>query len=132
VDSDRIHVVIRLLKKVGRGFCYIGGMNEPRENEPRRSIFAVWKWRCWVWFVVLPLMSLAYPLSLGPAMWFAHRTNSPQWLFSFLFATYRPLVRAVETFEPAEKILWEYEKWWIESALIQNEREARRIGPRSE
>lgn len=40
-------------------------MSAPRPNPPRRSIFAVWRWRWWTWLIPLLLPGL-YLLSMAP------------------------------------------------------------------
>jgi hypothetical protein len=38
-------------------------------SAPRRSIFAVWCWPRWVWYVIVPMMLMAYFLSPEPIGW---------------------------------------------------------------
>ncbi len=79
---------------------YTGGMDE--KPATRRSILAVWKWPSWAWYVVVVLMLVGYPLSMGPYAWLVeHEYLSPpvEMALGYFFMPIRLLVIIVPPLE---------------------------------
>ena len=81
-------------------------------STPRRSLFAVWHWPRWTWAVVVMLMLLAYPLSMGPVEWAWQREKIPPQVVSLLAKFYRPVLFVVDRYPPARRAFDRYIAWW--------------------
>lgn len=83
---------------------------------PRHSLFAVWHWPRWVWFVIVPVILLAYPLSIGPATYLFAKgylgENSGHALNQF----YDPLHSICARNETSDAALSYYIQWWAHLA----------------
>lgn len=66
----------------------------------RRSIFAVWRWKWWVWFVVLPIVFVAYLASSCPAKFAAN------WLWTRGLVSYETRGVVFVFYGPADTILY--------------------------
>lgn len=91
-------------------------MNTTPTTAHRRSLFAVWHWPRWTWFVIVPMMLLAYTLSIGPMTWLSRLGYLPSWTDGPIYVMYRPLTLAAAQSESAGKMLTNYVAWWNESA----------------
>lgn len=81
---------------------------------PRRSVFAVWHWPRWTWAIVVVLMLVGYPLSIGPAYWMLGMGVIPQTATTveFLRAFYYPLNAASENSEWLRTAIDRYHRFW--------------------
>jgi hypothetical protein len=80
---------------------------------PRIAWFAPWTWnrkRRSFWLIV-PVLIIAYPLSLGPMLWLSDRHRLPQWANSTLECVYFPLLLVVQT-DLGDATLGRYVGFW--------------------
>jgi hypothetical protein len=64
--------------------------------------------------VVVVLMLVAYPLSLGPAIWLRTRPGSPTWVRSAYWKIYAPIVWIYEHGpEPIKESIDWYGEFWV-------------------
>ena len=82
------------------------------EDRPRRSLFAVWRWPRWIWFVSVPLLLAAYPFSIGPAVWLVEKGYLSDSTTEVLGTAYLPMLITAETVPPLEHALEQYLEWW--------------------
>lgn len=87
-------------------------MDEPPGHDPLpKSIlrYAPWRWRRrWL---VIPILMIAYPLSLGPVVWLHDRQRLPEGSRDVLMAIYLPLWFVMQT-EPGRQTLGRYVGFW--------------------
>ena len=63
----------------------------------------------WLWvFVAIPVLVVAYPLSIGPAIWLADRGYLSEPLIRMLARFYWPLVNLSEQYPPFERVFTAY------------------------
>jgi hypothetical protein len=79
----------------------------------RRSLFAVWRWPWWVWALIVPLLLIAYPLSIGPVYWMLSREGVPPVAWTVIGAVYAPLGFVSEYIPPLKRAIELYLYWWI-------------------
>ena len=63
--------------------------------------------------IVLSVVLIAYPLSVGPATWLCLRLGSPAWFVAFDHALYAPIGWILERCPPNVSDWWiRYQFWW--------------------
>lgn len=97
------------------GFHLLHDQIMPGPTPPRRSRFAVWRWPRWVWYVIVPLMVLGYPLSVGPAA-VLYDGRLPPSMMTVAEIAYLPLIQVCELFPPLYDALQRYVQWWLDWA----------------
>ena len=84
------------------------------EDEKKR---VGWWWACWLGMALAALL-IVYPLSAGPVVCIAQKTDSPDWLLSGLDYFYYPAFYAVTCIpESAGNLYADYLSWWIGQPL---------------
>lgn len=84
--------------------------------KPRRSLFAVWHWPRWVWFVIVPTMLVWYPLSIGPMVYLFAKGYLPENSGNTLNTVYAPLHSVCAKTETTDRALSYYIQWWAHLA----------------
>lgn len=89
---------------------------EPTPAAPipfRRLLLMPWRWSRWIWVVILPLMLLSYPLSVGPVVWLSEAGYISDSAADIAEFAYEPLSMAAEFCPPIELALAVYIDWWL-------------------
>jgi hypothetical protein len=87
-------------------------MDQPQN--PRRSLFAPWRWPRWTLILLAVLMLLGYPLSIGPIVWLGNHAYLSDEAMLIAEIIYLPIEAAGELFLPIKVVLNAYRKLWGE------------------
>lgn len=87
---------------------------EMTDPTPRRSIFAVWHWPRWAWVIVVPLLLIVYPLSMGPASRLYYSDSISREGRDVLLIVYKPLRIACGESEFIARAMDWYTRLWFE------------------
>ncbi len=64
------------------------------------------------WGTVVAVVTVAYPLSIGPAIWLSHRLGNPQWIMNVTEAIYGPLIWLAVQSGWVGNFYLMYVEWW--------------------
>ena len=70
----------------------------------------------WASVVVVVILAVAYPLSIGPACWLANRDVLPAWTDSAVKALYSPLMWCASNSETASDAYAWYVGFWVDDS----------------
>lgn len=82
----------------------------------RQLVLMPWRWNRWIGILAVPLMLVAYPLSVGPVVWLYEKGYMSDSLAETVSMAYLPVTLAAESSPAAEYALNWYLEWWAPDA----------------